>query len=207
MLKQDHLEWVKSKRAKVSSEESSPTESVDDSQPDAVAKEHKKLGKLSKFRISKVTKTKLKERGIKFLFPIQYHTFDYVYDGKDVIGQARTGTGKTLSFVLPLLERIDAEKLVKPDRGRPPFVLVMAPTRELANQVYRVVVTLTPHEVSSHCVYGGTPYAPQEQAFRSGLDFLVGTPGRILDHMRRGLLNLDHLRYFLLEKISYLIVS
>ena len=118
-----------------------------------------------------------------------------MYDGKDVIGQARTGTGKTLSFVLPLLERIEAEDLVKPRRGRPPFVLVMAPTRELANQVYQELVAVSSEGVASHCVYGGTAYAPQELAIRNGLDVLVGTPGRILDHMRRGLLNLDHLRY------------
>ena len=70
--------------------------------------EQKKLGKLSKFRIRKETRKVLKEQGVKYLFPIQYMTFDPVYDGKDVIGQARTGTGKTLSFVLPLLERLAA---------------------------------------------------------------------------------------------------
>lgn len=196
--------WLKSKRAKLHpssseelSHESTPCESVDDLPPTPPdpAKEHKKLGKLSKFRISKATRTKLKERGIKYLFPIQYRTFDHVYDGKDLIGQARTGTGKTLSFVLPLLERIEAEDLVKPRRGRPPFVLVMAPTRELANQVYQDVVAVASEGVAYHCVYGGTAYAPQELAIRNGLDILVGTPGRILDHMRRGLLNLDQLRY------------
>ena len=98
-------------------------------------KVHKKLGKLSKFRISKTTRKKLKERGIKYLFPIQYQTFDHVYEGRDVIGQARTGTGKTLSFVLPLLEMMSAEGVVRSEWGRPPTVLVLAPTRELANQV------------------------------------------------------------------------
>lgn len=103
--------------------------------------QHKKLGKLSKFRISKQTRRKLKERGIRYLFPIQYKTFDHVYDGHDVIGQARTGTGKTLSFVLPLLERLSAEGEVNSEHGRPPTVLIMAPTRELANQVRACLVT------------------------------------------------------------------
>ena len=65
----------------------------------SASKEEKKLGKLSKFHIRKVIKKLLKERGVKYLFPIQYMTFDHIYDGKDVIGQAQTGTGKTLSFV------------------------------------------------------------------------------------------------------------
>ncbi len=111
------------------SRDATPTDDLPD--PNA---EHKKLGKFSKFRISKVTRKKLKERGVRFLFPIQYKTFDHVYDGSDVIGQARTGTGKTLSFVLPLLEKLFKEGISN-NRGRPPMVLVMAPTRELVNQV------------------------------------------------------------------------
>lgn len=156
--------------------------------------EHKKLGKLSKFRIEKATRKLLRTRGVKYLFPIQYLTFDPVYDGKDLIGQARTGTGKTLSFVLPLIEKLKAEGSLSTLRGRPPTVLVMAPTRELANQVYSEVKALAPEGMSSHCIYGGTPYDPQENAIRRGLDLLVGTPGRILDHMGRGALNLSQLR-------------
>lgn len=159
--------------------------------PDA---EDKKLGKLSKFRIESATRKLLKKRGVSYLFPIQYLTFDHVYDGKDLIGQARTGTGKTLSFVLPLIEKLKAEGSLSQLRGRPPTVLVMAPTRELANQVYSEVSALAPEGMESHCIYGGTPYEPQENAIRRGLDLLVGTPGRILDHMRRNALNLGQLR-------------
>ena len=155
---------------------------------------HKKLGKLSKFRIQKSTRKILKSRGVKFLFPIQYRTFDQVYDGKDLIGQARTGTGKTLSFVLPLLERLRAENSLSQLRGRPPTVLILAPTRELANQVYSEVNALAPEGMTSHCIYGGTGYGPQENAMRRGLDVLVGTPGRILDHIGKGALNLSQLK-------------
>ncbi len=105
-----------------------------DSLPDP-NQEHKKAGKLSKFRIAKITRQKLKERKIRFLFPIQYQTFDHVYNGCDLIGQARTGTGKTLAFALPLLEKLSAVGGLSNQRGRPPTVLTMAPTRELANQV------------------------------------------------------------------------
>lgn len=121
-------------------------------------------------------------------------TFDHVYDGKDLIGQARTGTGKTLSFVLPLLEKLASEGGIKKLKGRPPCVLVMAPTRELANQVHSEVKALSDDDVSSFCIYGGSPYEPQESAITRGLDVLVGTPGRILDHMGRGTLDLSQLR-------------
>ena len=161
---------------------------------DSASKEEKKLGKLSKFRIRKETKKLLKERGVKYLFPIQYMTFDHIYDDKDVIGQARTGTGKTLSFVLPLLERLVAEGGLRKSRGRPPVVLVMAPTRELANQVHSEVQALFSEDLSSFCIYGGSPYEPQESAITRGLDVLVGTPGRILDHKGRGTLNLSQLK-------------
>lgn len=158
------------------------------------ADEHKKLGKLSKFRIDKSTRKVLKGRGVKFLFPIQYLSFDHVYDGKDVIGQARTGTGKTLSFVLPLIEKLRAKGSLSKLRGRPPTVLVMAPTRELANQVHDQVTALAPEGMTSYCIYGGAAYDPQENAIRRGLDILVGTPGRILDYVGRGTLNLSQLK-------------
>lgn len=158
--------------------------------------EDKKLGKLSKFRIHKTTRKRLRERGVKYLFPIQYLAFDHIYDGKDLIGQARTGTGKTLSFALPLLEKLNEEGSLSKLCGRVPAVLMMAPTRELANQVHNEVKALAPEGMTSHCIYGGAPYGPQEKALRRGLDVLVGTPGRILDLMGRGTLDLSQLRYF-----------
>ena len=178
----------------VSTPEPRPQEPSPPLGDDGASKEEKKLGKLSKFRIHKETRKLLKERGVKFLFPIQYMTFDHIYDGKDVIGQARTGTGKTLSFVLPLLERLVAEGELRKSRGRPPVVLVMAPTRELANQVHSEVKALFSEDLSSFCIYGGSPYEPQETAIARGLDVLVGTPGRILDHMGRGTLDLSQLK-------------
>ena len=173
----------------------SPEEEKEEEEVSPVDAKERKLGKLSKFRIERATRKLLKERGVRHLFPIQYLTFDPVYDGKDVIGQARTGTGKTLSFVLPLIEKLKVVRgTLSALRGRPPTVLVMAPTRELANQVHGEVSVLAPEGMTSHCIYGGSPYLPQENAIRSGLDVLVGTPGRILDLMNRGTLNLSQLR-------------
>eukprot|EP00731_Ephydatia_muelleri_P005718 Em0002g1894a len=169
--------------------------------------EPKILGKLRNFRISKATRKKLKERGVKFLFPIQYRTFDHVYDNADVIGQARTGTGKTLSFALPIIERLSAEGMVRTDRNRAPIVLVMAPTRELASQVHSEFASLAPGGLVSYCIYGGAPYDPQERAIRQGLDILVGTPGRIIDHMERGTLNLGQLRHVILDEADRMLES
>ena len=174
-----------------------PSPPLDDSTCTSKKDEQKKLGKLSKFRIRKETRKVLKERGVKYLFPIQYMTFDPVYDGKDVIGQARTGTGKTLSYVLPLLEQLVAEGSavgLRKLKGRAPVVLVMAPTRELANQVYGELKALSGDDISSVCIYGGSAYEPQESAITRGLDVVVGTPGRILDHMNRGTLDLTKLK-------------
>lgn len=157
-------------------------------------------GKLKNFRISKKTRKGLKERGIKYLFPIQSKTFDLIYEGKDVIGRARTGTGKTLAFALPVMELLQQQEISN-KRGRAPVVLVMVPTRELAKQVSEEFETLKT-DLRVYCIYGGTPYAPQESAIRSGLDVLIGTPGRILDHMQRKLLDLSQLKHCILDEVD-----
>ena len=157
-------------------------------------------GKLKNFRICKKTRKALKERGIKYLFPIQAKTFDLIYEGKDVIGKARTGTGKTLAFALPVMELLQKHE-ISGKRGRAPVVLVMVPTRELAKQVSDEFEALKT-DLGVYCIYGGTPYAPQESAIRSGLDVLIGTPGRILDHMQRGILDLSKLKHCILDEVD-----
>ena len=91
-------------------------------------------------------------------------SFDHIYDGKDVIGKARTGTGKTLSFALPLIEIMN--KKPQTTRGRAPRVLVMAPTRELARQTCNDFEAIGP-KLSTLCIYGGAPYEPQRKLFCS----------------------------------------
>ncbi|XP_021345048.1 nucleolar RNA helicase 2-like, partial [Mizuhopecten yessoensis] len=130
----------------------------EESDPEPELTQEQKDGAFSNFRISPGTVTKLKAKGINYLFPIQSQTFNYVYDGEDVIAQARTGTGKTLSFALPLVERLQENHVNK--RGRPPKVLVMAPTRELAKQVCNDFESVS-DKISTFCIYGGTPYYPQ----------------------------------------------
>ena len=143
-----------------------------------------KDGAFKKFRIGEGRAESLKKRGITYLFPIQAKTFDNVYDGSDVVGQARTGSGKTLSFALPLVERLLTEDAPK-TRGRAPRVLALAPTRELAGQVAEEFRQICGKDLYTYCIYGGAPYDAQEQAICNGIDILVGTPGRVKDHMDR----------------------
>ncbi|XP_013387133.1 nucleolar RNA helicase 2-like, partial [Lingula anatina] len=184
-----------SKKAKTTEEEETPP-SID--LPELTQEQQD--GAFSKFRISNPMVEKLQGRSVTYLFPIQAQTFDHVYDGFDVIAQARTGTGKTLSFALPLVEKLQLEG-TKGKHGRPPKVLVMAPTRELAKQVSEDFESIT-ETLKVFCIYGGTAFAPQEQAIRKGLDILVGTPGRILDYVRKGTLDLAHLRHVVLDEVD-----
>ncbi|XP_071508487.1 ATP-dependent RNA helicase DDX50-like [Diadema antillarum] len=155
-------------------------------------------GAFSKFDIGPKTIERLKAKGINFLFPIQANTFIPISEGFDVIGQARTGTGKTLSFVLPLVEKLQQ---IPQKSGRPPVVLALAPTRELAKQISEYFEFISPH-LSTACIYGGTAYWPQESAIRRGLDVVVGTPGRILDYIRKKTLDLSKLRHVILDEVD-----
>ncbi|XP_035124034.1 nucleolar RNA helicase 2 [Callithrix jacchus] len=162
-----------------------------------------KEGAFSNFPISEETIKLLKGRGVTFLFPIQAKTFHHVYNGKDLIAQARTGTGKTFSFAIPLIEKLLGD-LQDRKRGRPPQVLVLAPTRELANQVSKDFSDIT-KKLSVACFYGGTPYGGQFERMRNGIDILVGTPGRIKDHIQNGKLDLTKLKHVVLDEVDQML--
>ncbi|KAL9237254.1 hypothetical protein vseg_011827 [Gypsophila vaccaria] len=166
--------------------------------------EEEVVNALSKFRISKPLKDALVSKGIKGLFPIQALTFDAVLDGSDLIGRARTGQGKTLAFVLPILESLvngRTKALRKTGYGKSPSVVVLLPTRELATQVhadfqvYGGAVGLT-----SCCVYGGAPMQPQINSLKRGVDAVIGTPGRVKDLLERGVLHLGSLLFRVLDE-------
>ncbi|XP_041715018.2 nucleolar RNA helicase 2 isoform X1 [Coregonus clupeaformis] len=162
-----------------------------------------KEGSFSNFRISPNTIKLLQARGISYLFDIQTQTFNSVYEGKDVIGQARTGTGKTLAFAIPLIEKLQND----PDdkrRGRAPKVLCLTPTRELAIQVSKDFKEMT-NKLSVTCFYGGSSYHPQLDAIRSGIDVLVGTPGRIKDHLQNNKLDLSQLKHVVLDEVDQML--
>ncbi|KAL4288854.1 hypothetical protein HN51_057047 [Arachis hypogaea] len=166
--------------------------------------EEEDLNAVWRFRISEPLRERLKGKGIESLFPIQAITFDTILDGSDLVGRARTGQGKTLAFVLPILESLTngiAKASRKTGYRRPPSVLVLLPTRELASQVhsdfelYGGAVGLT-----SCCLYGGAPYQSQEIKLKRGVDIVVGTPGRIKDHIERENIDLSQLRFRVLDE-------
>ena len=144
----------------------------------------------------------LSDQGINTAFPIQEQTLPLALNGQDLIGQAKTGTGKTLAFGVPVINRIThPQDRPEEDRaGRLPQALIITPTRELAIQVagdldrasrYLGLEVLT--------VYGGRSYEPQVEALRRGVDIVVGTPGRVLD--------LNRQRYLRLDKVSELVLD
>ena len=119
--------------------------------------------------------------------PVQTAVIPLALDGKDVVACAETGTGKTLGFVVPILQRLLTEQPPYGDGAREPYTraLILAPTRELAAQIEDTIVGLTYHTpCSSVPVYGGVEMGPQERALKAGVDIVVATPGRLMDHMR-----------------------
>mmetsp|Transcript_118620 Transcript_118620/g.332173 ORF Transcript_118620/g.332173 Transcript_118620/m.332173 type:complete len:694 (+) Transcript_118620:65-2146(+) len=143
----------------------------------------------------------LKKRGIESLFEVQHRAFGPALSGKDTVGRAKTGCGKTLAFVLPVIERIVADGLSSGERSRKPLMLALAPTRELAKQIFTELNTIgSAHNLAATCLYGGTAFGPQCDELRAGLDAVVATPGRLLDHIRRQTINLQSIRFIVLDE-------
>ncbi len=145
--------------------------------------------------------------GITTPFPIQEMTLPVALAGNDVIGQAKTGTGKTLGFGLPLLERVTVPADVEAGRARPdeltdgPQALVVVPTRELCTQVTNDLLTAGKvRNVRVLAIYGGRAYEPQVEALRKGVDVVVGTPGRLLDLAGQRKLDLKAVRALVLDE-------
>jgi len=139
--------------------------------------------------------TALREVGYETPSPIQAATIPALLAGRDMIGQAQTGTGKTAAFALPALARLDAA-------ASKPQVLVLAPTRELAIQVAEAFQKYAHHIPGFHVlpIYGGQSYTPQLSALKRGVHVVVGTPGRVIDHLERGSLDLSQLRMLVLDE-------
>ncbi|QAU52908.1 DEAD-box ATP-dependent RNA helicase CshA [Corynebacterium pelargi] len=142
----------------------------------------------------------LREAGIDRTFAIQELTLPIALDGRDLIGQARTGMGKTYGFGIPLLDRVfDAADVAELDGT--PRALVVAPTRELASQVSEDLTkaaTYTPVRITT--IYGGRPFEEQIKALERGVDVVVGTPGRLLDLHKRGHLDLSQVAILVLDE-------
>ncbi|QWS32518.1 DEAD/DEAH box helicase [Curtobacterium aetherium] len=169
----------------MSTETNTPTEAVDEEPVITFAD----LG------LSDAVLKAVKEIGYETPSAIQAATIPTLLEGRDVVGLAQTGTGKTAAFALPVLSRMEAG-------AKLPQALVLSPTRELALQVCEAFEQYASHMKHVHVlpVYGGQAYGVQLSALRRGVDVVVGTPGRIMDHIAKGTLDLSELKYLVLDE-------
>ena len=139
------------------------------------------------------------ELGFMAPTPVQTQAIPILRSGKDLLAQAQTGTGKTAAFAIPIIEKVDPAL-------KQPQALVIVPTRELALQVTREFGVIGKyrhaHEVA---IYGGVPYGPQERALKRGAQIVIGTPGRLLDHIDRGTLSLSSIKIVILDEADRLL--
>ncbi len=154
-----------------------------------------KTSSFKDFGLSKPILKALNDVGYETPSPIQEQCIAHLLEGKDIIGQAQTGTGKTAAFALPLIDQIDV-------KNKTPQVLVLAPTRELAIQVAEAIQSYA-HHIKGFTVlpiYGGQAYPLQLRPLKRGVHVVVGTPGRVMDHIKRGTLALDGLKALVLDE-------
>jgi ATP-dependent RNA helicase RhlE len=144
----------------------------------------------------------VRDQGYDTPTPIQRQAIPAVLAGGDLMAGAQTGTGKTAGFTLPLLQRLAAERAPRDAKGRIPIrALILTPTRELAAQVEESVRTYGKYlQLSSMVMFGGVGMQPQVDRLRRGVDILVATPGRLLDHHQQGTLDLSHVQIFVLDE-------
>ena len=148
----------------------------------------------TKFGLSAAILEGVKAMGYVEPTPIQLRAIPLILAGQDVIGSAQTGTGKTAAFALPILSQLGA-------RSPATRVLVLEPTRELAAQVETAIRDFARFtDLCVAVVYGGVGYGRQNEALRSGVDVIVATPGRLLDHLRQGSCKLDQVKYLVLDE-------
>ena len=143
----------------------------------------------------------IRVRGFTATTPIQSAVIPFVMNGDDLIGCAATGTGKTAAFLLPILNRMISSRAAAPDERGYTRVLILAPTRELCVQIADDVEGFTYHtDITSVAVYGGVEMGPQERALKSGVDIVIATPGRLMDHMRQKTVTFDKLDTLVLDE-------
>lgn len=142
----------------------------------------------------------LKHQGITVPTPVQERSIPVLLGGNDIIAEAQTGTGKTLAFLLPIIQKINVS-------DRSPQALIIAPTRELALQITEEAKKLTANDDKLHvlAVYGGQDVEKQLRKLENGTQIVIGTPGRLLDHLRRGTLKLDNVRKLVLDEADQML--
>ncbi len=144
----------------------------------------------------------LQHEGYTHPTPIQAQSIPYLLEGRDLLGCAQTGTGKTAAFAIPMIQRMVNAQSGGPRGGRKPIrALILTPTRELAIQIDESYKAYGRHtDLRTTVIFGGVGQKPQTDALRRGVDILVATPGRLLDLMNQGFVNLKELEYFVLDE-------
>ena len=173
---------------------STPDSQEDPSREAGLVEPESTLPKVTMADLSQPLREAVIRAGWSELMPVQSRAIPYLLAGRDLMVQSRTGSGKTAAFILPILDRIDPKRATCQ-------ALVLAPTRELARQVAEEAQTLGGATgMRTAVVYGGVAYGPQLQAFREGAHLVVGTPGRILDHLLKRNLSLKDLRILIFDE-------
>lgn len=154
------------------------------------------------FNLNNQLLEQIEKTGYETPTPIQEKAIPLALEGEDILGLAKTGTGKTATFVLPILEKISN----KNKGGKGVRALIIAPTRELAEQINNSIIQLSKNtKVKSIAVYGGTPIKKQITELKEGVDIVVGCPGRILDHIAQGNLGLTRLEFLVLDEADHML--
>lgn len=159
-------------------------------------------GDFKHFNLPQTLVEKLKAKNITFLYPIQVATLEHIRAGHDVIAQARTGTGKTLAFGIPIVELLEKQGSSRQRKPAAPSVLVLEPTRELAKQVADDFQGICSESMTTCCVYGGVAYERQRAQFARGVDIMAATPGRVIDFLESQSLDLSHVKIVVLDEVD-----
>lgn len=145
------------------------------------------------FDLSRETLRSISEIGFEEPTPIQVSTIPLIMNGRDIVGQAQTGTGKTAAFGIPIVEKCQ--------KGKKPFAIILEPTRELAVQVAQEINKIGKHKkISVLPVYGGTSIERQIKILQKGVNVVVGTPGRVIDHLNRKTISLSEVKIVVLDE-------
>ncbi|MGB5493885.1 MAG: DEAD/DEAH box helicase [Sedimenticolaceae bacterium] len=153
------------------------------------------------FPFSEAIMRGIRDAGFEYCTPIQAKTLPIALDGRDIAGQAQTGTGKTAAFLLATLHELDQEPAELSRRPNQPRAFMLAPTRELAVQIYNDACVLAAHTgLKVRVVFGGTGYESQRKALEDGVDILIGTPGRIIDYFKQHVFDLRAIQVLVLDE-------
>ncbi len=166
-----------------------------------MSEKHLTETRFDSFPFSEAIMRGIQDAGFEYCTPIQAATLPIALDGRDVAGQAQTGTGKTAVFLLSTLHLLDQEPAEPSRRPNQPRSLMLAPTRELAIQIYNDACVLAGHTgLKMRVVYGGTGYDTQRKALEDGVDILIGTPGRLIDYFKQHVFDLRAVQTLVLDE-------